>query len=142
MKSFVSMDDLYTCKPGKIWQQLKNEHLSFWFLCMYLFFEYVRPQSIYKSLDFFPWAFFCISLAFLLSFAEKGRNKSGNIINKLLVIYAVIVFLSGVFAVNSDISFDNFWYFYNWIFIFFVIVRIVTTRQRFFIFFLLNKQPT
>lgn len=128
---------LYTLHPIAIWQRLRREHISFWCVCGYLFFEYVRPQTIYPWLDFFPWAFTFIIAALILSFTDKAPKPEGNILNKLMVTYGAIVLLSSVFAVDTNLAFANLSSFFNWLVIYFVIVRLVHTRQRFFIFFFL-----
>ena len=43
----ISIEDLYAVKIRSIWQAIKQEHISFWAITAYFFFEYVRPQSIY-----------------------------------------------------------------------------------------------
>lgn len=129
--------DIYSCNPRTIWKQLKTEHFSFWFICGYLFFEYVRPQSIYTWLDFFPWASFFVVGALLLSFTDKSPRAEGNGLNKLLILYGAIVLLSSLTAYNSNLALSKFSDFFNWLIIYFAIVRTVNTRERFFIFTLL-----
>src|SRR5690606_31335679 len=48
-----------------------------------------------------------------------------------------VAFLSGLFAYQPEISLKRHSDLTNWVIIYFAIVRIVNTRQRFFIFFLL-----
>ena len=50
----VDIADLYALKAKALWQALRKEHISFWLLCLYFFFEYVRPQSLYPVLDVLP----------------------------------------------------------------------------------------
>ena len=133
----VSLEALYSLSPKAIWQRLKQEHLSFWCACGYLFFEYVRPQSIYLWLDFFPWASFFVVSALLLSYFDKANKPKLNILDKLLLLYAVLVLLSSIFAVWPSLAFDNISIFLNWVIIYFAITRVVVTRERFFIFFFL-----
>lgn len=133
----VTVEDLYTCRPTAIWKQVRTEPLCFWFICGYLFFEYVRPQSIYLWLDFFPWASTFVVLALATSLVDRTSKPQGNLLNKLLVIYGIIVLLSAAFAQRPSLSYENLGYFFNWLVIYFAIVRIVHTRARFFVFLLL-----
>lgn len=128
---------LLSLHPMAIWKQVRQEHLSFWFACGYLFFEYVRPQTIYPVIAFFPWtAMFAIG-ALLLSFGDKDRKPTGSPISKLIVTYGVIVFLSACFAYDPGLSFEHLMDYFNWVIIYFAIVRTICTPRRFFIFFLL-----
>ena len=51
----VDIADYYAVKPRAIWQGLKQESPAFWWLCIYLFLEYIRPASLYPVLDILPW---------------------------------------------------------------------------------------
>lgn len=128
---------LYSLSPMVIWRQVRKEHWSFWFACGYLFFEYVRPQTIYPAIAFLPWtAMFAVG-AFLLSFGDKPDKPLGGPLGKLIVFYGFIVLLSSLFAYDSSLSFAHLSDFFNWVLIYFALVRTVYTRTRFFIFFLL-----
>ncbi|HSJ30318.1 MAG TPA: hypothetical protein VK933_02715, partial [Longimicrobiales bacterium] len=48
--------DLRKLHPKAIWRFLKTQPASFWFLNIYVFFEYVRPQQIYRSMGTLPYA--------------------------------------------------------------------------------------
>lgn len=131
------MQALYSLSPAAIWRQVRLEHICFWLACGYLFFEYVRPQTIYRAIDFLPWsALFAIG-ALLTSFLDKTPQPPGNRLSKLIVLYAAIVALSGVFGYNPAHSFQHLSDYFNWVVIYFAIVRSVHTKKRFFIFFLL-----
>ena len=49
------MEQLYAIRIGPIVTTIREEGWAFIFICTYLFFEYVRPQSIYASIDIVPW---------------------------------------------------------------------------------------
>src|SRR5690606_7408590 len=57
------MRGLLALEIGALWRAFWAEHASFWAICAYLLIEYVRPQSIIRSLDILPWA----QLAILMS---------------------------------------------------------------------------
>ena len=71
----VAIEDLYAVKIGAIWKGLKQEHISFWALCAYFLFEYIRPQSIYTAIDVVPWSQIAIMMA--LVGALTDRRSSG-----------------------------------------------------------------
>lgn len=128
---------LYSLSPGAIWRQLKTEHFSFWLACGYLFFEYVRPQTIYPSIDFVPWtAMFAVG-ALGGSIFEKVKDRPGNRLSKLLIAYGLIILLSSCFAYDPSLSFRHLSDYFNWVIIYFAIIRTVRTNTRFYIFFLL-----
>ena len=134
----ISMQELYSLSFNAIWRQLKSEHISFWLICGYLLFEYVRPQTIYPAISFFPWsAFFAIS-SLASSFITKSIKLSNTSwLSKLIILYGLIVILSSMFAYDPKTSFSHLGDYFNWLLIYFAIVRIVNTPARFYIFFLL-----
>lgn len=117
-------------------QTIRAEGWSFIFICTYLFFEYVRPQTIWTWLDVLPWVPILLGGALFTLFVDQKRQAAPHVLNKLMVFYFVVVLLSSVFSQYPAVSFDRLWSFYNWFIIYFLIVKIVTTPARFFIFFL------
>lgn len=127
---------LYDCSPSAVVVFFRKEGLGFMCVCIYLMFEYVRPQSIYTWLDIFPWAalFSFLSLAFALF--EKGRI-AGNGVTKLIFLYGFVVILSSVFAVWPQVAFGNLNHYWQWVVIFYFITVLVNTKERFFVFMLM-----
>lgn len=128
------MEGLYALKWKAIWQQFWSEHFSFWMICGYLFVEYVRPQSIFPSIDVLPWAstFLLLSLIGLLVAPEKRWVKYKA--NKWMVAFLIVILLSSWNAFFPEISYKHLEFFYTWLIIYFLIVNIVNTQKRFFIF--------
>lgn len=131
------MAPLYALSPAAIFKQLRAEHVSFWLICFYLLFEYVRPQTIYPAINFFPWSAFFAAGALLSSFSDRASKVSSNTVSKLIVFYGLVVLLSSIFAYNPSRSFEHLSDYFNWLIIYFAIVRTVKSRTRYFIFFLL-----
>src|SRR4030065_372363 len=121
------MNDLYELKIRAIWDTLKSEHVSFWLVCIYLFFEYVRPQSIYPAIDVMPYAFITIVLTFITYLFSDNRQKTVNAENKLIVLFLLTILLSSVFAYSSAVSFEKLQTFFSWMIIYFLIISIVNT---------------
>ena len=130
------MDKLYSINIRHIYETIKNEGWPFIFICTYLFFEYVRPQSIYTSMDFLPLSQIILILTIISLFFEKDRFSTGTILNKLMIVYAVVVLLSALMSTYPDESFSNLRTFFDWFIIYFLIVKIVNNEKRFFIFLL------
>src|SRR5690606_37913092 len=136
-KAPPSLEDLYSCRPRHIWAQVRTEHLAFWVVCGYLFFEYVRPQTIYPIIGFIRWGALLGFGSLLVSFIDNQPKPRGNPINKLIVIYGLVIVLSSAAAAHPSLGWANLDVYFNWVIVYFGIVRIVHTRARFFIFFLL-----
>ena len=131
------MEKLYSINIRYMIHTIRQEGWPFFFICVYLFFEYVRPQSIYGQMDFLPYVPIIIALAFVTALLnqEFGR-QSPSLISKLMVVYAAIVLFSSAFSQYPGVSFSNWRSFFDWLLIYFLIVSIVTNEKRFFIFFL------
>src|SRR5947209_90781 len=76
---------------------MKSQPLSFWLICLYLFFEYVRPQQIYQPLEKIPFTLItCISCVIAM-LAEGRWFRVRSPANGLLLTFSAIVVLSSVF---------------------------------------------
>lgn len=103
-------------------------------VCLYLFFEYVRPQSIYPFIDFLPWNKLIILGAFIGCFTDRTVKWVSSPVNVLLLFYLAIILVSSVYAYFPDVSYGNLSNYYLWVIIYFIIINIVNTKSRFFIF--------
>ncbi|MDG9667860.1 O-antigen ligase family protein [Hahella sp. CR1] len=131
------MERLYSMDIKFIYQTIRAEGFAFICICGYLFFEYVRPQSIYLWLNILPWVPLFIMSAFLFHCVEKKKKvDTGHGINKLMVLYGVVVLLSSAASEYSGASFNRLWTFFDWFLFYFMIVTIVNNEKRFYIFFL------
>lgn len=130
------MKDLYAIKISAIWTALRSESNSYWLICAYLFFEYVRPQTIYPGLDILPFAFLSVILALIVYVFEGNHESVRNTENKLIVFFLLVILLSSVYAYSPTVAYSNLRLFLSWLLIYFLIIHIVNTEQRFFIFLL------
>jgi O-antigen ligase len=130
------MEKLYALNISEIIKVIKSEGMSFFFICVYLFFEYVRPQSIYTFIDIVPWVPIVLSLTVISILINKEFYKPPNILNKLIVFYAIIVFVSSYLSEYPVQSFSRWRTFFDWFIIYFLIIITVNNEKRFFIFFL------
>ncbi len=137
-KELPTTEQLLTLRPTLIWKQMKSEPFYFWTLCCYLLFEYVRPQSVWKTIDVLPYAQIFILLTIAGLFTEKNIYKYGNLANKLVIAFAIIINISMLNSFFGIYEFDKFVErFLVWMIIYFMIILVVNTEKRFFIFLFL-----
>jgi putative inorganic carbon (HCO3(-)) transporter len=128
------MDKLYTLKPKALWSQFRKEHFAFWMICLYMIMEYVRPQSIYPFLDFLPWEKVFLGLAAIALPMDPHRCWVRDATNWWMTLFLVVIIVASIFATFPSISWSHWLDFFSWYVIYFLIITIVTTRERYFIF--------
>jgi len=114
-----------------------TQPLSFWFIGLYLMFEYVRPQSIYTSIDVLPWTQVLVigaAGALLVRGQKIGLPTIGG---AALLLFTVIVFASTASAFSVTYAQLHLSEYYNWVIIIFLIVNIVRTESMFLTFMFL-----
>lgn len=132
----VDINDIYALKIKALWNGMKQEHASFWFLCIYFMFEYVRPQSLYPAIDILPWPSLFMLLTLITAFTDKSVKWVGNPLNKLFIIFCLIVVLSSVFSYYPDVAWENRNIMLGWLIVYFLLVTIVNTEKRLVLFIL------
>jgi hypothetical protein len=132
----INIADLYALRLGPLWSAFKAEHRSLWMLCLYFFFEYVRPQSLYPSIDFIPWAQLCLLGTLVTAFMDKSVHKVKNVQSNLFILFTVIVILSSILAFRPSASLSYWSVFFGWFIIYFLITGIINTEQRLLLFLL------
>jgi putative inorganic carbon (hco3(-)) transporter len=105
-------------------------------ICIYLFLEYFRPQTLYPSIDVIPLAKTVLLLTMALFVIRANFNIVKNGINKLLLLFFVIILLSSVNAMSFEAAIGKVPEFIAWMIIYFLIVNIVNTEKRFLVFML------
>ena len=132
----LTVEDFYFLKIGNMWRYMKTQHFSFWMICFYIFFEYTRPQAIFPVIDFLPWAQIFILLSLAGAILDPTVRWVSHPMNVLMNAFAVLIFLSSIYAVYPDVSKEHYIDFYGWFVIYYLIITIVNTRERFYIFML------
>lgn len=128
------MENLYALRIGSLWKAFSRERASFWFLCFYVFLEYVRPQTAYPVIDIIPWAQTAILLTVFFFVVEGNRVAAKNIETPLLVLFFLTILLSSVFAYSPAESFDKISIFVTWFIVYFLIINLVNTQTKLFLF--------
>lgn len=131
------MQDFLSLKVGVIWRSFWQEHFAFIAICGYVFFEYVRPQSIVPAIDILPWSQLFILLAAGGIFLDKEKRSQGSALSALFVVYFFCVLWSIANAYKVSESWRFFDQIYTWLIIYFLLVNIVVTEKRFFIMMLI-----
>ena len=131
------MNDISLIRPRKLWNDFKSEHFSFWMISFYLFFEYSRPQAIFPAIDFMPWAQTFLLAALMGMVLDKTVVWVRHPANALMIWLAIVTFVSGLTAYYPEISKNNYINFYGWFVVYFLIINIVNTRKRYYIFLII-----
>ncbi len=138
MKSSKKTDlvDLYSLKIKAIWSSSRQESVALWCLCLFFFFEYVRPQSLYPVIDILPWAQVCLILTFLAAFFNKSIGWVSHPLNKLFVLFGLVVFISGVNSYYPMYSWEYKSIILGWFVIYFLTITIVNSEKCLILFML------
>lgn len=132
------VEDFYAFKIKNMWAYFKSQHFSFWMICCYLFVEFVRPQSIIPALDFLPWAMLFVLFSGIGAFLDKTVKWKSSFSNILLILFAITIFIATyVTPIYPEASKKYFMDFFNWIIIYFLIINIINSKERFYIFFVI-----
>lgn len=131
------LDKFYAFRIKALWQNFWKESFAFWMICGYLFFEYFRPQSIYPAIDILPWTSIFLGFAAIGIVFDKQKRWVSDPANKWLIVFLLVILLSSFLAYWPATSYVNLEFFYTWVIIYFLIINIVNTPRRFYIFFLI-----
>jgi putative inorganic carbon (HCO3(-)) transporter len=137
MRKEITVEDFYAFRVGPMWSHFIRDSFAFWMICLYLFFEYFRPQAIYPAIDVLPWAQTFVILAFIGAFFDRTARWVSTPVNKWIVLFAVVIYLSSLFAYFPQVSREHYVDFYSWFVIYFLIIAIVNTRKRLYIFLMI-----
>lgn len=128
------MEKLYTFNPKAIWAQLRKEHWAFWMVCLYLMLQYFDPLRIYQGLDVLPLDKVTIGLALLALPMDSHRHWVRDATNVWMTLFLGVILVSSALAIYPSISWSHWYDFVSWYVIYFLIINVVTTPERYFIF--------
>lgn len=131
------MADFYSLKLGAIWKFFRKEHFSFWAICGYMVIEYIRPQMIFRQLDILPWAKLFLVLSLVAWLVDRKRRWVSDPTNKWMIIYLLVIILASYTAYFPAVSHKHFMDFFGWFVIYFLVINIVNSEKRLFIFLLI-----
>ena len=137
MTQKAEVEHFYAFKVAPMWHYFKGQHYSFWMICGYLFFEFVKPQALFPLIDFLPWAQLLLIGAMIGAFADPSVKWVSSASNIFIVLFLFTIMISIAAATYPDYSYPYFIPFLSWVIVYFLIVSIVNTRERFYIFILI-----
>lgn len=133
----TGMEPLYALHIKSLWSAFTRQSLSFWMVCLYLIFEYVRPQAIYSFLQPIPWSQILILGAPIAYLLEGGGIKAKNPINVWMVLFTIAIGLSWATAQYPEFTQEKIFIWVNWMLVYVLIANVCSTQQRFYLFFVL-----
>lgn len=137
MEAQKTVEDFYVFRVKNMWSYFKSQHFSFWMICGYLFFEFVKPQALYPALTIIPWAQLLLMGALAGVFTDPSIKKVSSSANILLIIFSILIAISIFTATYPEHSKKYYMDFYSWVIIYFLIINIVNTKERFYIFLMI-----
>ena len=124
-KTDYKVEDFYAFKIKNMWGYFKSQHFSFWMICGYLFFEFVKPQGLFPSIDILPWAQLFLIGSFVGAFIDPSVKWVPSSANFLIISFSIMILISILFATYPDVSKLHLIDFYGWLLIYFIIINIV-----------------
>ena len=117
-----------------LWQEYRRESWVFLVVCIYLIFEYNRPQMIYPALDIVPWGKTLLLAGIFLAFSDRTTSLPPAAALKPMFVFSFCVLISTAFAYSPSVAFKQWVMFFGWLFVVFLITSVVNTRTRVFLF--------
>lgn len=137
MEEQKKVEDFYAFKVKNMWAYFKPQHYSFWMICGYLFFEFVKPQALFPIIDFLPWAQLLLVGAMIGAFVDPTVKWVSSVANVYIFFFLITILISIATATYPEISRQNFMLFFSWFVIYFLVINIINTKERFYIFLLI-----
>ncbi len=131
-----AVSGVYRLGPMAIWRYLHTQPASFWWVTLYLFIEYVRPQQLFPSINVIPYGQVTLGFTTLSLILGARGFRPWSVADTALAIYAGIVLLSTATAYMPYESVSNYIFFFSWVLVYFLISNIVVTEKRFVVFML------
>jgi len=128
---------VYRLDVGALWHGFWSQGAAFWLLCLYFFFEYVRPQSIYPAIDVVPWIQIVLVLALFARAGQPNLAYLRNTQTTLLLLFWVVILLAWAFAYEPGAVDQRIKLLLNWLLVYILILTGLTTERRYLIFLLL-----
>jgi O-antigen ligase len=126
---------LYSLRIRSIWEFMKRQPASFWLVCIYLFFEYVRPQQIYERIAGPPYVKYAIGIA-VIAFVLEHKPIRFGLPDATLALFTGVLLASSFAALSPEASFDALGDYLSWVVIYLLIANVVVTEERFLVFML------
>lgn len=114
----------------------KQLGIAFWLLVLYLFFEYVRPQSVVGALAPLRIPFILSLVLPMIWLASADKQPAKDSLVKLMVAFVALVAISVTYAVNTFWVFETFKFMVVYLSaVVLPVTALVTTPRRLSVFF-------
>lgn len=117
-----------------IWQGFRQEHVAFIVVCVYLIFEYNRPQQVYPALDIIPWGKTLLISGLLLAFTDRSSTRPPAAAMVPMTAFSLCVLISMVTAFSPATAYRQWVDYFGWLFVVLLITSVVNSRKRLFLF--------
>ena len=123
---------VFSLRADRLWAYFKQQDLGFWAMCFYLVVEYMRPQQSMELLKGMPLGQICLGAA-LVGALMSGSSSAGSrsVASILMLTFTAIIIASSMQAYSPDASFAKIRTWFSWVCVYFFIITIVNTKQRF-----------
>jgi putative inorganic carbon (hco3(-)) transporter len=130
--------EILALRAKSIWRYLRAQDLAFLAMCFYLIVEYIRPQQLFSVIYGAPLGKIGLGLALVTYFGTGRLFKFRSSATLLFLVFTAVILASSAQAFDSSLSFQDvrdIWL--PWMLIFFLIVSVIDTEQKFAVFLLL-----
>lgn len=121
---------LLSLHPKSIWAEMTRQPVSVWAVFAYLFFEYVRPQTIYPVIDVLPWARLSLIVGIVSMFLQSARVRRWSMIDSGMVVFSVVVVASSLTAIFPEWSRRYLDLYASWVLIYAFVSTSINTQTR------------
>lgn len=128
------ISNVYRFTFSHLYNLLMRKGLAFFFVLLYVFFEYVRPQQIYEWMDVAPWPLISLSLATGLTLMEGRLRFGSRRIWLLVVAFTAVILLSSITAVSPSVSWAGLSLWVNWLLLMLIIGAGIHRRDELYLF--------
>lgn len=115
---------------------LRRQPFAVWATFTYLFFEYVRPQTIYPAIDILPWAQIALLSALFGMMSQTVRTRRWTIVDSWMLLFTVVLLASSAFASNPRRSFDSLDLYVSWVLVYLFLSSNINNLERFLLLLL------
>lgn len=131
--------DMLRLKPGAYWRAFMGESLLFKVACIYLMFEYVRPQTIWPVIAFLPFPFLSlvIGVGLALFSPEASRTRTFGSKHGLLALFLVQVIISILASHYPAYAWSELPVLLSWLCAYLLITKAVSNEVRMLFFYVL-----
>lgn len=132
----VPHDELWTLRPGVVWKAYRAEHFAFLAMCVYLFFEYVKPEQQYGIFGILPFLKLSLITAIIGFAVDKTSRFQPSAMHWFLFLFLIHCVITAMLAYRSDLAFAALELIYIPVIVFVLMTGIVNTEKRLFLFLL------